>query len=276
MLHRRCCSSPAVNPRHASMSIQTSMLAVLVITFVIVNFTHIVRLQGASLAGEDHLGLVGSVLCSIQHVSTKSFPVMTRSGSCSLYNQGTADILQLLTRATMMQRQTSVGRLGIPKILHHIFLDGEAAFWRNATDGDDFSPNYYAHKRKEGERRAAFKHEWKTSCQSAHPDWLVSLTAHACITFVLVIFSHRLMMSPRADLSAPFRRPQCWTSLCAMQYHFWDMDKALIFIKDHYPWFLPTFEGYPDVVAKGALDRTSRLNKLCSVEFNRLPGHAAW
>ena len=35
------------------------------------------------------------------------------------------------------------------------------------------------------------------------------------------------------------------------QHRFWDMDAALKLIKEQYNWFLPTFEGYTSVVAKG-------------------------
>ena len=46
---------------------------------------------------------------------------------------------------------------GIPRILHHIFLEGEAAYWRNATVGDDFTPNYYPKAREHGDRNATFR-----------------------------------------------------------------------------------------------------------------------
>ncbi len=36
-----------------------------------------------------------------------------------------------------------------------------------------------------------------------------------------------------------------------MQFRFWDMEAALKLIRDQYSWFLPTFEGYSTVVAKG-------------------------
>ncbi len=52
-------------------------------------------------------------------------------------------------------------QLGIPRILHHIFLEGEAAYWRNATVGDDFTPNYYPKAREHGDRNATFR---RTAC----------------------------------------------------------------------------------------------------------------
>ena len=36
-----------------------------------------------------------------------------------------------------------------------------------------------------------------------------------------------------------------------MQYRFWDMPTALKLIREQYSWFLPTFEGYSTVVARG-------------------------
>ncbi|CAL5224031.1 g6651 [Coccomyxa viridis] len=35
------------------------------------------------------------------------------------------------------------------------------------------------------------------------------------------------------------------------KFQFWDMEAALKLIRDQYSWFLPTFEGYSTVVAKG-------------------------
>ena len=99
---------------------------------------------------------------------------MLFTGHCTIVNKGIADAFQDAPRLFQRQAQVTHLNAGIPKILHHIFLDGEATFWRNATEGDDFSPNYYARKREKGERRAAFKHEWKTSCQRVHEDWIVS------------------------------------------------------------------------------------------------------
>ena len=64
-------------------------------------------------------------------------------------------------------------RLAIPKILHHVFLDGEAAYWRNATLGDDFTPAFYPRTKEKGDKNATFKHEWKTGCQHLMPDWRV-------------------------------------------------------------------------------------------------------
>ena len=61
----------------------------------------------------------------------------------------------------------------IPKILHYIFLDGEAVYWRNATLGDDFVPNYYPRTKEKGERNATFRHEWKTGCERFMPEWMV-------------------------------------------------------------------------------------------------------
>ena len=49
-------------------------------------------------------------------------------------------------------------RLEIPRILHHVFLEGEAAFWRNATVGDDFTSNFYPKARKDGDKNATFRH----------------------------------------------------------------------------------------------------------------------
>ena len=64
-------------------------------------------------------------------------------------------------------------RLGIPKILHHIYLEGEAAYWRNATLGDEFTPNFYPKTKEKGDQNATFKHEWKTGCQRLMPNWRV-------------------------------------------------------------------------------------------------------
>ena len=68
-------------------------------------------------------------------------------------------------------------RSAIPKILHHIFLDGEAAYWRNATLGDDFTPNFYPRTKEKGDKNATFKHEWRIGCQRLMPDWKVELTS---------------------------------------------------------------------------------------------------
>ena len=67
---------------------------------------------------------------------------------------------------------------GIPRILHHIFLEGEAAYWRNATVGDVFTPNFYPKARKLGDRNATFR-------RIAHPImngvdlWHCHLLTHA-------------------------------------------------------------------------------------------------
>ena len=70
----------------------------------------------------------------------------------------------------------AAGRQGIPKVMHHIFLDGEAAYWRNATLGDSFTPNFYPTTREKGDKNITFKHEWKTGCQRLMPDWRVQQT----------------------------------------------------------------------------------------------------
>ena len=55
----------------------------------------------------------------------------------------------------------------------------------------------------------------------------------------------------------PRSLPTCFLTLCVaheavpVQFHFWDMEAAIKLIKDRYSWFLPTFEGYNSVVAKG-------------------------
>lgn len=36
-----------------------------------------------------------------------------------------------------------------------------------------------------------------------------------------------------------------------MQFRFWDMESALQLIQEQYNWFLPTFEAYSSIVAKG-------------------------
>ena len=36
-----------------------------------------------------------------------------------------------------------------------------------------------------------------------------------------------------------------------VKYRFWDLEAALLLIKEHYSWFLPTFESYNSMVAKG-------------------------
>ena len=50
---------------------------------------------------------------------------------------------------------------------------------------------------------------------------------------------------------------------CSMQFRFWDMEAALKLIRERYSWFLPTFEGYGSVVAKGKLT-CALYGKTCS------------
>ena len=79
------------------------------------------------------------------------------------------------------RQRSKESHIGIPKIVHHIFLDGEAAYWRNATLGDEFTPNFYPRKKDQGDKNATFRHEWKTGCQRLMPDWRVqTLSESAC------------------------------------------------------------------------------------------------
>ena len=80
-------------------------------------------------------------------------------------------------RRALFGKAKCESQVGIPRVLHHIFLDGEAAYWRNATVGDDFTPNFYPKTKQQGDKNATFKYEWKTGCQRMMPDWTVVLTS---------------------------------------------------------------------------------------------------
>lgn len=43
----------------------------------------------------------------------------------------------------------------------------------------------------------------------------------------------------------------CITRAVPLQYKFWDKEAAVKLVNERYAWFLPTFQGYSSVVAKG-------------------------
>ena len=175
-----------------------------------------------------------------------------------------ASSVSLRGRNTHRRRNKPCGRsVGIPRILHHIFLDGEAVYWRNATVGLDFTSNFYPRTKEKGDGNATFRNEWKTGCQRLMSKWIVRQHPLQCV--------QKCIMDSYISIQRPTLTPKegsCWmlqkvclvashTLLhklhCYVQHRFWDMDAALRLIREQYSWFLPTFEGYTSVVAKGGL-----------------------
>ena len=148
--------------------------------------------------------------------------------------------------------------VGIPRILHYIFLDGEATYWRNATLGEEFTPNYYPRTKDKGDRNATFRHEWKTGCQRLMPEW----TVHQPRSHKRGRAQHSAMhvftnLSLTTKSISCFQARSCasytllYMLLPCVQHRFWDMEAAVKLIREQYSWFLPTFESYNSVVAKG-------------------------
>ena len=99
--------------------------------------------------GQDML--VSSILLCV-FVASLGAEDSSQRRMVNVYNRVGRDKRARVERGSPCERQP-----GIPRILHHIFLEGEAAYWRNATVGDDFTPNYYPKAREHGDRNATFR-----------------------------------------------------------------------------------------------------------------------